>query len=277
MTRFVVPLMALTCVASSVAVGADDPQVRRDAARALRKATDFFVTQVSTEGGYLWKYSEDLTKREGEATATETTVWVQPPGTPTVGMALLEAYRRTGDSYYLDAAKQAGYCLVRGQLRSGGWGYRIEFDPKRRARYAYRVDPPSDASSTRNTTTLDDNTTQAALRLLMELDKTLEFHDARIHEAVDYAFSALLAVQYPNGAWPQRFVEPSDAVGRIANPSDAVGRIANPSYVQHPVTKASYPASWSRTFPGAKYSSFYTLNDNALADVIDVMFHAARV
>ena len=36
----------------------------------------------------LWQYSDDLTQREGEGRATDTTVWVQPPGTPSVGMAL---------------------------------------------------------------------------------------------------------------------------------------------------------------------------------------------
>ena len=255
--RLAITLVTLLSTALACAAGADEPELRAQAAQALRKATDFFVNHVSTEGGYLWKYSEDLTRREGEGKATDTMVWVQPPGTPTVGMALLQAYHDTGDSYYLEAAKGAGYCLVRGQLRSGGWDYRIEFDPKGRARYAYRVDPPVEGKSQRNTSTLDDDTTQAALRLLMALDETLEFKDARIHEAAQYGLGSLLAVQYPIGGWPQRFDGPPDAE-------------------QYPVKKASYPESWSRTYPGTKYSGFNTFNDNALADVIDVMFTAAR-
>src|SRR5690606_8748628 len=103
----------------------------------------------------------DLALREGESRANETTVWVQPPGTPAVGDALLAAWRATGQRQYLDAARDAAMCLVRGQLASGGWDYRIEFAPRERARYAYRVDGGD--SSKRNTSTLDDNTTQAAL------------------------------------------------------------------------------------------------------------------
>ena len=100
-----------------------------------------FRTQVSTESGYLWRYSQDLPRCEGESKATNSMVWVQPPGTPTVGMAYLTAYEATGDSYYLNASRDAAYALVKGQLRSGGWDYRIEFDPKRRPRYSYRIDP----------------------------------------------------------------------------------------------------------------------------------------
>jgi len=237
---------------------AAETNFRRQAAQALHKATDFFQNHVATEGGYLWRYSEDLARREGEGKAGDTTVWVQPPGTPSVGMALLQAYHDTGDAYYLDAAKRVGYCLVRGQLRSGGWYYRIEFDAKRRKRCAYRVAPAANEGQGRNTSTLDDNTTQAALRLLMRLDKTLDFKDAKIHEAAEYALNRLLAVQYPIGAWPQRFVEPPDPK-------------------QFPVKKASYPESWSRTHPRTNYAGFYTFNDNAISDVIDVMFEAWRI
>jgi hypothetical protein len=41
--------------------------------------------------------------------------------------------------------------------------------------------------------------------------------------------------------------------------------------------RASYPESWSRTWPNVKYNSHYTLNDDALADAIDVMLEATKV
>lgn len=220
----------------------------------MRRATEFFRTQVSTEGGYLWRYSEDLSDREGEGTATDTMIWVQPPGTPSVGMVFLTAYESTGDSYYLDAARDAAYALVRGQLRSGGWDYRIEFDPDRRRRYSYRVDP-NPRQSARNVSTLDDNNTQAAARLLMRVDRALDFKDEKIHEAAQFALSAILDVQYPNGAWPQRFTAPPDAA-------------------KFPVKKACYPEYWSWTFPGRDYKSFYTFNDSSIADTIDIMLEA---
>ena len=235
---------------------AAETAMAEQAADAMHRACRFFRQTVSCEGGYLWRYSADLTKREGEGRAGEQTVWVQPPGTPSVGMAFLEAYELTGDAECLRLARDAGYCLVRGQLRSGGWDYRIEFDPERRRRYAYRSDPPRQRA--RNVSTLDDNTTQAALRLLMRLDAALEFKDPAIHAAAVAGLDALLAVQYPNGAWPQRFERPPDPA-------------------LYPVKRASYPDSWSRQWPKQGYSGYYTFNDNAIADTIDVMFLASAI
>jgi PelA/Pel-15E family pectate lyase len=184
-------------------------------------------------------------------------VWVQPPGTPSVGLAYLAAYEATGDARYRDAARETAMCLGKGQLRSGGWDYLIEFDPALRPRYAYRVDPPGKGRQ-QNTTTLDDNTTQEALRLLMRVDRVLEFRDRPIHEAAGYALAHLMEVQYPIGAWPQRFTQPPDPA-------------------KFPVRSASYPETWSRTFPNVDYKNFYTLNDNAMGDMIDVMLEAASV
>jgi PelA/Pel-15E family pectate lyase len=248
-------LLAAACTATAVAD--DHSRLPEKAADALRRATTFFTRDVSTRGGYLWRYSEDLQTREGEGRAGDTTVWVQPPGTPSVGMSFLDAYEATGEALYLDAARHAGECLVRGQLRSGGWDYRIEFASERRQRYAYRVDPVNDKQ--RNTSTLDDNTTQAALRFLMRLDQALAFRDAQIHEAAEYALQSLLDAQCPIGAWPQRFSSPHPEPDKLS------------------VKRAGYPATWSRTFPGNDYKAFYTLNDNAMADTIAVMFEAARV
>ncbi|MBN2293370.1 MAG: polysaccharide lyase [Pirellulales bacterium] len=233
--------------------------LRSQAAEALHKGTEFFRNKVSTEGGYLWQYSEDLARREGEGRATDSDVWVQPPGTPSVGLALLEVYQNTGDKYYLDAARQAGYCLVRGQLESGGWGYIIRFKPSHRKRTAYRVDSgTNNQNKLSNTSTLDDNTTQEALRLLMRLDKTLDFKDKQIHEAAMYALQQLLDIQYPNGAWPQRFTAP-------------------PQADKFPVKKASYPEKWSWEFPHKSYSSYYTFNDNAMSDTVEIMLEASRI
>ena len=237
--------------------GAAQASLPDEAADALRRAVGFFCKEVSTQGGYLWRYSADLARREGEGKASADVVWVQPPGTPSVGLAYLQAYERCGEKYLLQAAQAAGLALVNGQLLSGGWDYRIDFSPAGRKRYAYRVETKT-AAKRRNTTTLDDNNTQAALRLLMRLDRVLDLKDAKIHEAAQAGLESLLNAQYPNGAWPQRFVEPPD-----------------PS--QFPVKPASYPESWSREYPKLDYRSYYTFNDNSIADVIDVMFEAAEI
>jgi hypothetical protein len=105
---------------------------------------------------------------------------------------------------------------------------------------------------------LDDNTTQAAIRLLMRVDQALGFKDAAVHESARFALASLLAAQYPNGAWPQRYSQP-------------------PVAGDFPVLKARYPDAWPRTWPKAKYNAYYTFNDNALGDVIDVMLEASRV
>jgi PelA/Pel-15E family pectate lyase len=227
------------------------------AAEGLRKAVTYFTKEVSTEGGYLWRYSEDLTKREGEGKATASRVWVQPPGTPSVGEAILQAFLATKDRYYLEAARQAGLCLARGQMTSGGWDYHIEFDPRQRQAYAYRLDPASPRQR-RRTSTLDDDNTQSAVRFLVQLDEALDFGDTTVHDAVEFALKSLLAAQYPNGAWPQRFEGPPDA-GKF------------------PVKAASYPETWSRTYPNEKYGNYYTFNDHVMGDMVRTLLLAEHI
>ncbi len=230
--------------------------MRDQAAAALRRGVGFFREHVAVEGIYLWQYSEDLSKREGETQATATQGWVQPPGTPAVGLALLAAWQATSNSYYLDAARETARGLTRGQLRSGGWTYSIGFAPDERRKFAYR---DGGGAAGRNVTTLDDDTTQAALRFLMRTDQALRFQDAQIHEAVEYALTSLVKAQYPNGAWPQGYDQ-------------------FPDPEKFPVKPASPPATWSRVWPGSRqYWLQYTLNDNALATTIETLFEAERV
>jgi PelA/Pel-15E family pectate lyase len=231
--------------------------LREDARAALTRATRFFREKVARHGGYQYMYSEDLTRSLGEIRrGAETAVTVQPPGTPSVAMVFLEAYEATGDRVHLDAALRAGTCLLEGQLRSGGWSYGVEYDAELRGTHAYRLEP--EAPDQDNLTVLDDNTTQFALRFFMRLDEVLGFADEAIHEAVRYGLDSVLKAQYSNGAWPQRY-------DRF------------PEGVKHPVKKASCPADWSRSWPGPHYKRHYTFNDDTIADVISMLFEAARV
>ena len=245
-------ILLLTCTRSIVAEEISHQQ----ATKALRQAVVFFRTQVSIEGGYLWQYSSDLKKREGEGKAAPSMAWVQPPGTPSIGRAYLLAYQRTGDAYYLEAAIETGMALVKGQLKSGGWDYRIEFDTKKREKYAYIAD--GEFAGTRNTSTLDDNTTQSALSFLIRLDQALRFQNTNIHTVAIAGLEALLKSQYPNGAWPQRFAD-------------------YPKTADFPVRSANYPDSWPRTYPRQDYRGFYTFNDNTIADTIYLMLDAAEI
>ena len=238
-----------------------DEFLHRAAVEAMVKATRYFRGQVATNGGYLWLYQSDFTRREGEGIASPTTIWVQPPGTPSVGMAFLRAYEATGDTLFLNGAVEAAQALVWGQLASGGWDYRIDFDPEASKNWHYRRDVEQDDRTTgerRNRTTLDDDNTQSALRLLMQVDQHLDFADADIHRAVLYGLESLLKAQYPNGAWPQRYSEWADLS-------------------QFPVQQAHYPESWSRQYPKQRYLAYYTFNDNAIADVIETMIEAHKI
>jgi hypothetical protein len=103
-----------------------DPIPNDRALDAMRRAVNFYRQQVAAHGGYVYRYSADLKKREGEGKVDLETVWVQPPGTPAVGLAYLDAFERTRQPELLVAARAAGECLIQGQLRSGGWQDRIQ-------------------------------------------------------------------------------------------------------------------------------------------------------
>jgi hypothetical protein len=80
----------------------------------MAEATTYYHTHVAVNGGYVYHYSLDLKERWGEGPANPQQIWVQPPGTPTVGMAFLKAFEATGDDYFLNAAKDAAMALVYG-------------------------------------------------------------------------------------------------------------------------------------------------------------------
>ncbi|MBI2299175.1 MAG: hypothetical protein HYU66_09580 [Armatimonadetes bacterium] len=222
---------------------------------AAERATACLRGTIACHGGYLWTYSLDLAERAGEEKATASQVWVQPPGTPSLGLAYLALYDATGDQRYLDAATDAGECLAWGQLASGGWDYLIDFDETASQRWVYRrdVEAGKPVGKLRNTSTVDDDNTQSALRLLIELDRRWQGKRESIHTALTYGLDALVKAQYANGAWPQRYSGPAP---------------------ERPVLKARYPESWSRTFPEENYAGYYTLNDDTLADCVSTMLLA---
>ncbi len=262
-TTLLLPVSLL--LAASGGAFAQEPS-RDEVLKALRKAAEFYRTKVSTEGGYHFYYTADLSYGRSEHEEGFTQVTVQREGIPSVGMAYLEAYDATGDRYYLDLARDAAYSLVKGQHCSGGWDYVIEFDPAKRKYYPYRADgncgslptPPPGVVRSRPVTNMDDNVTQAAVRLMMRVDRALGFADAKIHEAALYALDSLTKAQYPNGAWPQRYSE-------------------FPDPAKFPVKRASYPETWSKKWLGPNYESEYTFNDNTISDVIDAFLEASRI
>ncbi len=227
--------------------------VNREAAlSAMRNAADFYHGEVSLHGGYVYHYSLDLNQRWGEGVATKDQIWVQPPGTPTVGMAYLRAYEATGDHFYLDAATDAARALVYGQLRSGGWTNSIDFDPKSPHVADYR----NGKGRGKNNSSLDDGQTESAIQFLVQADKALGFRDIPIHESVMFALDALLAAQYPNGGFPQVWTGPVPA---------------------QPVIPATYPDyDWRSEGRIKNYWDMYTLNDNVTGYVAATLVEAHR-
>lgn len=248
-TRYIALLVAAS------ALCAQTPS-KDEVLRAMRRTADFYRHKVSTEGGYHYYYTSDLSYGRSESAEGPTQVEVQREATPAVALAYLYAWEATKDSTYLEHARAAAHALLKGQLCSGGWDYLIEFAPEKRKQYQYRAD--NNCGAERGVTNLDDNVTQGATRVMMRVDKALNFSDKAIHEGARYALDKLVAAQYPIGAWPQRFRTPPDAS-------------------KFPVKKASYPESWPKKWPGPDYQSHYTFNDNSIADAIDMMLEAARI
>jgi PelA/Pel-15E family pectate lyase len=233
---------------------AAEPGLREEAQRSLKRGATFFREKVARHGGYVYYVSLDLKQRWGEGKAGPDTLFVQPPGTPTVGMAFLRAYEATGDRDYLDAAREAAEALVYGQLESGGWTQVIQFAPaERMGKYRHGKGGDWNASS------LDDGQTQSAIRMLVRADRALEFHQASIHEASLYALNALLGAQFPIGAFPQVWRGPSKSAPA-------------------PVIHARYPEyDWRVEGKIKEYWDQYTLNDGLAGTVSDTLIAAHEV
>lgn len=219
----------------------------------MRKAATVFRAKAASHGGYVYYYSPDFLRRLGEGKASADQIWVQPPGTPSVGMAYLKAYSATGDSFYLDAARETAESLVYGQLRSGGWTNAIDFDPAGSRVAQYR----NGRGRGRNHSTLDDGISQAALQFLLHTDRALGFKNKEIHEATQYACDALLAAQFPSGGFPQVWTGPVAA---------------------HPPAKAQYPDYDWRTENRIKnYWDMPTLNDGLAGTVATTLIAAWEI
>jgi hypothetical protein len=250
--------------------------------KTMLKVVGFAHDKVAKNGGYVYLTSSDLKLREAEGIPGPNTVWVQPPGTPSVGAALLRAYQATGEEQIRKAAYATALCLTRGQLHSGGWYYQIHFDPETRSKWSYRRDlqgklipdptPAAAKESTNgwfdwkqrkvkgNQTIYDDDVTQSAIRLLIQWDAELKFQDPEIHDAAVYSLQSLIGAQYPSGGW-------SSSWDRFPDRS--------PSEEKFPVKKASLPETVSQQWP-KDFTGCYVLNDSQMTNCIDTLLLAWR-
>jgi PelA/Pel-15E family pectate lyase len=218
----------------------------------LRAAT-YFRTKVARHGGYVYYSSPDGQERLGEGVASPDQIWVQPPGTPAVGLAYLKAYEATGEKVFLDAAVETAEALLYGQLKSGGWRNSIDFDPKGKLVDQYR----NGKGKGKNQSTLDDGSTQTALQFLIQLDRATDFKNAAVHDGARFGMDGLLSAQFANGAFPQIWTGPSAA---------------------HPLRAASYPDyDWRTEYRIKEYWNLYTLNDQLAGDVLETLVAAHEV
>lgn len=223
----------------------DDRQLVPAVRTALQQAVGFMTDTIAVRGGYVYQVSLDLKQRRGEGTATATEIWVQPPGTPAVGEALLDAFVATRDPQHLQAALAAADALIFGQLESGGWADRVDFDPQGKNTGRYRAGRGK--AKGRNYSTLDDDKSQSAIRFLIRLDHQLEFKNERLHEAVSFALESLLKAQFANGGFPQGWQQPVEP---------------------GPIVNASFPDyDWKTSGRFKNYWDFETLNDGLAGTV----------
>jgi PelA/Pel-15E family pectate lyase len=174
----------------------------------MKRAATFMVEKVATHGGYVWSYLPDLSRRWGEIEARASMIWLQPPGTPSMGHLFLDAYHATGDEYYLRAAEGVARALIAAQHPAGGWNYVHDTagDASRREWYdtvgrnAWRLE---EFQHDWGNATFDDGGTAQCTLFLLRL--YVEQREPAIKAALDKAIQFVLDSQYPFGAWPQRY------------------------------------------------------------------------
>ena len=174
----------------------------------MKKATTFMAEKAAYEGGYVWSYLPDFSRRFGEMEAFPTMIWVQPPGTATMGHLFLDAYHATGDEYYYEAAKKAAGALIKIQHPAGGWNYMGDLAGPESLKKWYDTIGKNgwrleEFQHYYGNATFDDEGTAESCQLMLRI--YLEKKDKAFKPALDKAIQFVLDAQYPNGGWPQRF------------------------------------------------------------------------
>ena len=89
-------MAVLLVVAQSITAKAPD---EKKVLETMKQATRFMMEKASCNGGFVWSYLPDFSRRWGEIEAKPTMIWIES-GTPLVGHVLLDMYHATGDEYY---------------------------------------------------------------------------------------------------------------------------------------------------------------------------------
>lgn len=230
------------CMANFACIGIAQTNKKLDdqVINTMKTATRFMMNKVSYNGGFVWNYLPDMSRSWGEMEAKRTMVWIQPPGTPSVGHLLLDAYHATGDEYYYEAAKKVANTLIWGQLECGGWNYVFDFAGENSLKSWYDTVGKNgwrleEFQHYYGNATYDDAGTMEAAKFLLRM--YVEKNDPAFRPALEKTIDFVLKSQYPVGGWPQR-----------------------------------YPLMYDHPFQGKKdYSSFITLNDDVIPDATEFL------
>ena len=228
------------CIFFLLITQAYSQSLQQRAIEAMRQATEFMVNDVSTNGGYVWYYKKDMSRRWGEMEAYKTMIWMQNPGTIAMGHIFLDSYKTTGDEFYYQAAQKAANAVIWGQSNEGGWNYVVDFAGDRSLKQWYNTIGKNgwrleEFQHYYGNSTFDDDVTSEAARFLLRM--YLEKLDPVYKPSLDKAINFILKSQYPNGGWPQRFP------------------------LKHDFKKAGHE----------DYSSYYTFNDDVIAENVQFL------
>ena len=208
----------LLTACSKLPSGASDTSVAanpdNDILTAMKRATTFMRERCAVNGGYVWAYAADFSTRWGEMEAYPSMIWIQPPGTATVGHLYLDCYHATKDEYYYDAAVEVASSLVAAQHPSGGWNYLHDFAGEESVRSWYDTIGKNgwrleEFHHYYGNATFDDAGTSEASQFLLRV--YLEKRDERFAAPLEKSIRFILDSQYENGGWPQRFPFVEDA------------------------------------------------------------------
>jgi PelA/Pel-15E family pectate lyase len=205
MNRFVY-ILSFVLIASSAK--AQNKSLINDTKETMLRATRFMVEKASMNGGYVSYYLPDFSRQWGELEGYRTQIWVQSPGTVSMGNVFLDAYMATGDEYYYEAAEKVAKALVWGQLPCGGWNYIIDFAGDKSLKQWYNTIGRNawgfeEYNHYYGNATFDDVNTSDAAKFLLRI--YLQKLDIKLKPALDKAIQFVLDSQYPIGGWPQRF------------------------------------------------------------------------
>lgn len=215
-----IPLLAGACATPAADHGSpssSSPQAAGASERAgvldaMRRAVRYMDEQVSYRGGYVWAWLPDLSLSWGEMEAKRSMCWIQPPGTPAVAHAFIDAWQAAGDPVFRVAAERAADALVAAQLPCGGWNYIHDFAGEDSLRHWYDTIGRNgwrleEFQHWYGNATFDDAVSSSAACVLLRVYQAWgsERFRAPLARAIDFVLAAQYSGGIADGGWPQRW------------------------------------------------------------------------